>query len=97
MDTVRVDINQRELDALLRSPDARELLLEVSRPHVGEAQAAAPRRTGAGAESIHAEAVLEDGKWEALVSWDRRHFYMYFHEVGTRQLSARPFLVPSFE
>lgn len=89
--------NQRELDALLRSPAAREMLLDVARPHVAEAQAAAPVRTGAGAESIHAEPVLDDGHWSALVSWDRRRFYMYFHEQGTRTLPARPFLVPSFK
>lgn len=93
----RVIVNQRELDALLRSPAARELLLDVSAPHVSEAQSRAPHATGAGAASIHAEPVLDDGQWAALISWDRRRFYMYFHEQGTRSLPARPFLVPSFE
>lgn len=89
--------NQRELDALLRTPAARQMMLDVAAPHVSEAQAAAPRDTGAGSASIHAEAVLDEGKWAALVSWDQRRFYMYFHEVGSRSLPARPFLVPSFE
>lgn len=96
MEQVLVITKQREIDALLRTPAARDMLLAVARPHATEAAGRAPKDTGAGAASIHAEAVLDDGQWAALVSWDQRRFYMYFHEVGSRSLPARPFLVPSF-
>jgi hypothetical protein len=35
---------------------------------------------------------MEDGEWTARVSWDREHYYMSFHQLGTKSLPARPFL-----
>jgi HK97 gp10 family phage protein len=54
----------------------------------------APKRTGAGARSI---SVIRwyDQRTQMVafrVSWDRRHFYMLFPEVGTNKISARRFL-----
>lgn len=94
---VRTIVHEREIDAMLRDPATRDMLLDVARPHVMEARGRAPKATGRGAASIHAEAVLEPDGWAALISWDQTRFYMYFHERGSRELPERPFLVPSFE
>lgn len=52
----------------------------------------APKRTGAGARSIHAELAGAAGDPEVHVSWDRTHFYMLFAEVGTEHERAEAFL-----
>lgn len=61
------------------------------------ASADAPKRTGAGAASIRSEIDLSHAEPGVEVSWDRDHFYMYFHEHGTRYLPARPFLAPAVD
>jgi HK97 gp10 family phage protein len=70
-----------------------DLAAEALRPAadaVAEAaKARAPRRTGKGADSIHAE---RTGPAEYKVSWDQEHFYMQFAELGTEKETARPFL-----
>ena len=59
---------------------------------IAEMRRLAPKDTGEGAESIHAEL---DGSGEFYrISWDRAHFYMYFTEVGTEIQPARPFMRP---
>jgi HK97 gp10 family phage protein len=58
---------------------------------VDDAQHRAPRDTGAGADSIHAEEV--DGVWR--VGWDAAHDYMRFPEFGTERMPAQPFLRPA--
>lgn len=92
---VRVVLHDRAIRALSALPALRGVLEATSRPLIAAAQGAAPKRTGAGAASIHAEAVLDGDEWSALIGWDREHYYMRFHELGTRTLPARPFLVPS--
>lgn len=59
---------------------------------VAEMRRLAPKDTGEGAESIHAE--LDDSGDFYRVSWDEAHFYMYFSEVGTGDEPARPFMRP---
>lgn len=67
------------------------------------ARALAPRETGQGAASIDWELTREpDGEMGVRVSWDRDHYYMWFHEAGTRGrqrngrgVSPRPFLRPA--
>jgi HK97 gp10 family phage protein len=93
----RVVINNREIERLAGSPAIRNELLNAVQPIVAEARLRAPYRTGTGATSIHAEAVLDTGVWEAHISWDRDHYYMSFQEGGTIYLPPRPFLVPSLE
>lgn len=90
-----VVVFQERIDRLLRDVSMREALLDATRPGVHQAKLRAPKRTGAGAASIRAEAVLDGGMWTARISWDREHYYMSFHELGTVHLPRRPFLVPS--
>lgn len=52
------------------------------------ARARAPKRTGAGAASIHKER-RGDGY---AISWDPAHDYMRFLEFGTEEITPRPFL-----
>lgn len=94
---VRVVVRSASVEELLRSPELRDAMLDAARPLVKGGAAAAPKLTGGGAASIRAEAVLDGPAWEVRVSWDRDHFYMYFHERGTKFLPARPFLVPTLE
>jgi HK97 gp10 family phage protein len=91
---VRVEVNHVEIRQIGRSGGAKRAVLDAARPVVRRAQAAAPKRTGAGAASIKAEPVLKRGQWEAHVSWDRRRaWYLRFHEFGTsRGIQARHFL-----
>jgi len=87
----------REIRNLVTDPGMGDLLLESAAPVVSAARAGAPKRTGAGAASIHPEAVLDGPEWTVHVSWSQARFYMYFHERGTKHLPARPFLVPALE
>jgi HK97 gp10 family phage protein len=96
-DDVRIVVHQQAIDALAKDPDMRIELLDASVPVVDTARHEAPKRTGRGAASIRAEAVLDGPEWTVRISWDRERFYMYFKEKGTRQLPARPFLVPALE
>ena len=96
MPDVRVVLDEAAIRELARDPAMGPLLVEAADPDVARAYAQAPKRTGTGAASIHAEPVLDGPEWTARASWDQLHFYMRFHELGTRYLPARPFLVPAF-
>lgn len=93
---VQVVVHHAEIAKLGSSLEMRDALLEAVAPAVHEARARAPQRTGSGAASIRAEPVLDGPLWEVHASWEQLRFYMRFHETGTVQLPARPFLVPSF-
>jgi hypothetical protein len=79
--------NEAELAALARQDFLRRALAAYG-GQIGSAAAAdAPRSAhhhsppeGHGADFIHAETVLEDGRWAARVSWDEPHAYMKFPE-----------------
>lgn len=73
-----------------------EILHEVE-PVVEEARAAAPKKTGAGAASIRAEITYEETAPSVRIGWDVEHYYMKFHEKGTKYLPARPFLAPAVD
>jgi HK97 gp10 family phage protein len=77
------------------SSDAKRILENLGEQIAQDAKAAAPRDTGAGAESIQHEVGEDADGAYVRVSWDRDHFYMFFHEVGTSRKSARPFLRPA--
>lgn len=94
---VRVIWNPDAELSLAHNPALLAELLQAAQPVVDAARAAAPKRTGAGAASIHAEVASTAGKAEIDVSWDRDHFYLKFHELGTRRMPARPFLVPALD
>lgn len=77
------------------STDAKRILAALGEQVANDAKANAPRESGAGAESIHHE-IGEDAEGAYVrVSWDSDHFYMFFHEVGTSRMPARPFLRPA--
>jgi HK97 gp10 family phage protein len=73
---------------VLDSPEVGRLTAEAADRIVEVAQARAPKRTGAGAASIHKE---RDGDGYAI-SWDPAHDYMRFAEFGTAKETPRPFL-----
>ena len=97
MSDVRLVYYPWEVRALLREPRVVQGMLAELRPVVDRARANAPKRTGMGAQSIRAEAVLDSWEVWFRASWDRDHYYMHMHERGTVRLPARPFLVPALE
>lgn len=72
-------------------------ILDQAEPVAELARATAPRKTGQGAESIRAEVSYEDEAPSVRISWDVEHYYMRFHEQGTKYLPARPFLKPAVD
>lgn len=85
-----------EIKRLLRN--AQPALKPYADKVVETAQRLAPRRTGRGAASIHAEY----GDWgdgpEYRVSYDGdQRSYMGLVEVGTRKMTPRPYLRPAIE
>lgn len=94
---VRVIWNPDAELALAHNPALLAELLHAAQPVVEAARAAAPKRTGAGAASIHAEVVSTAGQAEIDISWSRDRFYLKFSELGTRKMPARPFLVPALD
>ena len=87
----RLVIFQREVDNLARDPHIQADLLVVGQKVAERAAALAPKKTGAGARSIHAE---KEGN-EVRVDWDEDHAYMLYPEYGTRFQRAQPFLRPA--
>jgi len=59
---------------------------------VPEMRRRAPKDTGASAESIHSEPDPEEPGFR--VSWDKDHFWLSFHELGSAHQPARPFMRP---
>ncbi|MBM0257053.1 HK97-gp10 family putative phage morphogenesis protein [Micromonospora sp. 4G55] len=96
-DNVRVHVDERAIREIAASADVRDLLMESGEPIEVAAKAGAPKRTGEGAASIRREPVLDVATWAVRISWDRAHYYLYFHDRGTERLPARPFLEPALE
>lgn len=91
----QIRLNLGAIEAWAGSSDAKRILDKLGEEIAADAAATAPRATGEGAESItHEVGEDADGAY-VRVSWDRDHFYMFFHEVGTSRMSARPFLRPA--
>lgn len=96
LDKVRVEIDETGMRALQQSPAVREAVLDTAQARVVRpARARAPKRTGFGASTIHAEVALDGGDWEARASWSPEAFYLKFHQLGTQHMAADPFLVPT--
>lgn len=89
---VTIVINQAGLRAITHEAWVKEKIMEYGEKVAGDAAGHAPRRTGAGAGSIHAEPVEETTGWTARVSWDEDHYYMRFQDEGTVHINAQHFL-----
>jgi HK97 gp10 family phage protein len=92
---VRVVTRPVEIAAFAHADAMRKSMQSVGDGIASDAAAAAPRATGAGAASIHAVTVEDVNGWSVRVGWDPQHWYMAYHELGTEQLPARPFLRPA--
>lgn len=89
----KVALNSAAIAALEKGADVGRGLLRVGDQVATRAAGMAPRDSGAGAASIHAQAAGD----EVRVGPDAKHFYLIFHEVGTSKKSARPFLRPALD
>jgi len=89
---VSVVLDHAGLRAITHEPWVKDRMLEFGDLVAGNAAGHAPRRTGAGAESIHAEPVEETVGWTARVSWSTDRYYMRFQDEGTVYLPAQHFL-----
>jgi HK97 gp10 family phage protein len=96
-DPVRIEISEAGVQEVMYSDDVRDMLMDAARPVVARAKASAPRRTGAGADSIRAEPVFDGFEWTVRVSWTRDSYYLYFHDQGTRYQRAQGFLEGALE
>lgn len=109
-DHVEPDLDPGLVDEVLSLEELDELLLEVGTDVATRAAVNAPKDTGRGAESIHAEVHRgynaramgsrfhpNDEDPTAYVSWDQEHFYMLYAENGTEHEEAQHFLVGALE
>lgn len=85
--------NEAAFTELLRHESLRSAVREAGETIAARARAAAPRSAvhhgsapGHGADTIHAELVLDDGEWVARVGWDQLHAYMRFPNRRSRFL-----------
>ena len=63
-----------------------------------EAERLAPKDTGRAAKTIRARLVASrPGEAVVQVGPSSRGYYLYYHEMGTRHMIARPFLTPAFD
>jgi HK97 gp10 family phage protein len=94
----RAEVNTAALDQeLQRNLAVIQGLQKMGQGIEDDAQVAAPKRTGAGARSIAHELGHDERGSYVRVAWDRRHFYLQFHEFGTSKMNAHPFLRPAAE
>lgn len=97
MDDFHFDLDADAIADLAADEDAEDLAQEVGDQVAERAADLAPKATGEGAASIHAEVDVDDVSAFADVSWDRDHFYMGFKELGTEHEPAKPFLRPGLD
>lgn len=90
-------IRPEVIAALSQVPEVARQVRRTAAEVRDEARRRAPKDSGAGAKSIRVERHYDRStrKVTYRVAWDREHFYMAFHELGTEKISARPFLRPA--
>lgn len=94
----RSEVNGAALDKQLQyNPKVTDALDKLGAAIAEDARIAAPKRTGKGAASITHEVGYDPGGAFVRVSWDKRHWYMKFRELGTSHENAVPFLRPAAE
>ena len=90
----RVEIDEAAVRALESDPRILAAIdAEINPAVVARMRQRAPKATGAGAESIHSEPDPDEPGFR--ISWDKDHFYMAFHELGTEHQPATPFARPT--
>ncbi len=90
----RVRLDQRAINDLASDGAVLAAIDEqVATPLAERMADAAPKDTGAGAASIASRPDPDTPGFR--VGWDREHFYLSFHELGTAQQPARPFARPA--
>lgn len=92
-----LDLDSDAIADLAADDDAEQLAQEAGDQVAERAADLAPKATGEGAASIHAEVEVDEVSAYADVSWDRDHFYMGFKELGTEHEPAKPFLRPGLD
>jgi hypothetical protein len=93
----RVIVDDAGLRDLSNSDAVRDFLLEVAEPIVDRARALAPKRSGRGAASIHAEDVHDGFQWTVRIGWTRDRYYMRFQDQGWENHAGREFLIAALE
>lgn len=88
----RVRVRLAAVKALDRDRDVLQTLQAPADAAAAMMARRAPKDTGGGARSIHAE--LDPGLPGWRVGWDKAHFYLSFAELGTEHQPARPFARP---
>lgn len=87
-------VNSSAVRALASDPDVLDAVdQQVATPLAERMAQNAPKDGGEGAASIHSEPDPDEPGFR--VGWDRDHFYLGFHELGTEHQSARPFARPT--
>lgn len=85
---VTVKLDEAAIKALLSEGWVRGQLVAKGDRIVAIAKRTAPRLTGRGANSIHAETTLGSDGWEVRASWDSVHDYMRFQRSHAIQDAA---------
>lgn len=94
MNKVRVSVNDSAVAALDRDPAVLDQVMSVGNQVADRAAQSSDAWSDEGYATIHAEL---GGDNVVRVSWDQEHFYMLFFEIGTSEISARPFLRPALD
>lgn len=89
---MRIEWNEGEYERMLQDPALTDYARQVGDAVAQLAREMAPRRTGAGAASLQAEAEFLDGQWEIAVGADQLHAYMRFPDRGTKFMPAQRFM-----
>lgn len=97
MGDVRLNFDHGEIAALAGEAELIAHTERLGRLVADAARALAPKRTGAGAESIDVWPGRDSAGVYADVGWDRQHFYMLFREFGTSTLPEAPHLEPAVD
>jgi hypothetical protein len=91
--SVRLRWDERAISALGAEPFTRVEILSAARNFAAAERGLAPKRTGAGAGSIHGYISTQDEPGSARVAWTRQRFYMWFVNAGTKRgIAAQQFV-----
>src|SRR3954471_20820692 len=93
---IRVEVNARALrDHVRNMPEARQGVQVVADDIAADARRLAPVVTGKLRDSIGTRRMMSKGQEGDTVRVEARVYYAQFVELGTRNMSPRPFLRPA--